>query len=121
MTEKPRKRPRYEGPKPIFQMAREIMLSFPGVVEGTSYGTPGYKLGGKFLARLYEDGESLVLKVGEMEQQMLIAMEPEVYYITDHYIGSGLVLIRLANISAEGFRKRFEAALHSATPAEPKR
>jgi len=113
MTEKPRKRPKYEGPKPVFEMAREVALAFPGVEETTSYGTPSFKVRGKFFARLYEDGESLVLKVGEMEQQMLIAMEPDVYYITDHYIGSGLVLIRLAKISAEGFRKRFEAALRN--------
>lgn len=36
---------------------RRLALSFPGVEEGLSYGTPGFRVRGKFLARFWEDGE----------------------------------------------------------------
>ena len=38
---------------------RRLALAFPGVEEGLSYGTPGFRVRGKFLARLWEDGETL--------------------------------------------------------------
>jgi hypothetical protein len=39
---------------------RQLALAFPGVEEGFSYGTPGFRVRGKFLARLWEDGETLI-------------------------------------------------------------
>ena len=33
---------------------RRVALSFPGVEEGTSYGTPAFKLGKKLLVRLHQ-------------------------------------------------------------------
>lgn len=66
-----------------FETVRKIALSFPGVEEGTSYGTPAFRVRKKFLARLREDGD-LVLKVGDMQTEFLIEAEPEIYYITDH-------------------------------------
>jgi hypothetical protein len=41
---------------------RRLALAFPGVEEGLSYGTPGFRVRGKFLARMKEDGETLVVK-----------------------------------------------------------
>ena len=35
---------------------REIVLGFPGVEEGTSYGRPSFKVNGKFLTRLRDVG-----------------------------------------------------------------
>jgi hypothetical protein len=90
-----------------FEDVRQIALTFPGVVEGTSFGTPAFRVGKKFLARLREDGD-LVLKVGEIETEFLIEAEPETYYITDHYRGWGSVLIRLSNISPAAFQNVFE-------------
>ena len=39
-----------------FETVRKIALSFPGVEEGTSFGTPAFRVRKKFLARLREDG-----------------------------------------------------------------
>jgi hypothetical protein len=44
------------------ETVRRLALAFPGVEEGPSYGTPGFRVQGKFLARLWEDGEILVVK-----------------------------------------------------------
>ena len=38
---------------------REIILSFPGVEEGVSYGRPSFKLNGKFFTRLRGEDDSL--------------------------------------------------------------
>ena len=38
-----------------------IALSFPGVEQSTSYGTPSFKVKGKFLTRLRAEDNSLVL------------------------------------------------------------
>jgi hypothetical protein len=92
-----------------FEDVRRIALTFPGVVEGTSFGTPAFRVGKKFLARLREDGD-LVLKVGENETEFLIEAEPETYYITDHYSGWRSVLIRLSKISVTAFEHVFEQA-----------
>jgi hypothetical protein len=40
-----------------------LALALPGVSEGHAYGGPSLHVGRKFLARLKEDGETLVLKI----------------------------------------------------------
>lgn len=93
-----------------FDELRQIALSFPGVTEGTAYGTPAFRARTKFLARMHDQYDALVLKVGELEQHMMISTEPETYFITDHYRGSSLVLIRLTAIDPPAFRRVFEQA-----------
>lgn len=46
-----------------FETVRDIGRTLPGVEESTSYGTPALKVRGKLLARLWEDGETLVVKI----------------------------------------------------------
>lgn len=72
-------------------------LRLPGVEHGTAYGRPCLKAHGKFLTRLFEDGESLVCPgVPFDEREMLIEAEPGVFHVTDHFRGYPYVLIRLA-------------------------
>lgn len=81
-----------------FDDVREIGLSLPGVEETTSYGTPSLKVGGrggKMVARLREDGETLVVQCPREEREMLIESDPEAFTLTDHYRDYDLVLIRL--------------------------
>lgn len=40
-----------------FETVRAVALALPGVEEGTCYGTPAFRVRGKFLLRLREDGE----------------------------------------------------------------
>ena len=46
-----------------FAEVREAALKLPSVSEGTSYGTPCLRVAKSLIARLWEDGETLVLKV----------------------------------------------------------
>ena len=78
---------------------RNARSRLPGVEEGTSYGTPALRSGGKLIARLHQDGESLVLKVGNETRDHLLQADPETFFITDHYRGYPMVLARLDRLS----------------------
>ncbi|AOJ08734.1 MmcQ/YjbR family DNA-binding protein [Burkholderia mayonis] len=80
-----------------FDEVRQIALAWRGVEDCTSYGTPALKVKGKLLARLREDGDTLVVKgVGPDERAWLIESAPGVFYATDHYAGWPIVLVRLS-------------------------
>jgi hypothetical protein len=79
-----------------FDDLRKFALLWPEVEDGTSYGTPALKVRKKLLARLREDGDSLVLPgVPPDERGMLVESQPKVFYFTDHYRDYPIVLIRL--------------------------
>src|SRR6267154_2197158 len=80
-----------------YDQIRKIALALPGVEEGTSYGTAALRVKGKFLARLKEDGQSVVFD----ERDLLMQTKPDVFYITDHYLGYPAVLMRLSTASKQ--------------------
>jgi hypothetical protein len=88
-----------EPPRGVtYERVCALARALPGVEEGTSYGTPGLKVRGKFLTRLREDG-ALVVKVGTiLERDYLLAHDPRAYYITEHYREYPAVLVRLDQI-----------------------
>ena len=81
----------------IFDDVRKIAQAWPEVEDGTSYGTPALKVRKKMLARLKEDGDSMVMPgVPPDERDMLVESQPKVFYFTDHYRDYPMVLIRLS-------------------------
>jgi len=93
-----------------FEAVRQIALEFPGVEEGLSYGTPAFRVGGKFLARLREDGESLAIKCGFDERDFRLQADPNVFFTTEHYRGYPTVLVRLSAIRPTVLRDVMEQA-----------
>jgi hypothetical protein len=93
-----------------FQQARRLLLSFPGVEEGPCYGTPGFRVRGKFLARLQADGTTLVVKCGDEERDSRMEAEPKTFFSTDHYRGYPTVLVRLERVRAGVLREVVEQA-----------
>jgi len=84
-------------PKPRFVALRRKLLTWPGVEEGSHYGQPSIKAFGKFLTRLKEDGDSIVVSgISFDEREMLIEAQGDVFYITDHYRNFPSVLMRLS-------------------------
>lgn len=82
-----------------YEDARAIILAFPGVEEGTSYGKPSFVVRGKFLTRRRDEDDSLVLlEVGFDERDLLMEAEPETFHVTEHYRNYPSVLARLASI-----------------------
>lgn len=84
------------------QDVRRVALALPAVVERPSYGTPGFRVRDKLFARLHEEPGVLVLWCAdEQEKAALIAERPAAFFSTPHYEGHALVLVRLAEVSAE--------------------
>lgn len=83
----------------------ELVMGFPEVEEGASYGMPSYKAFGKFFTRLRsEDASCVVGQIDFDERDMLCAVEPETFHLTDHYRGYPYVLVRIARIEPERLR-----------------
>jgi hypothetical protein len=72
--------------KPTWATVRDLALAQPGVEESTSYRTPAMKLRGKPIARLKEDGESIVVPVPMADRDVRVAAEPDVFFVTDHCV-----------------------------------
>ena len=98
---------------------RKLAGALPGVEEGTSYGTPGFRCRKRLLARIHQKEPAVVLSVGdEAAQQTLIAMDPSVFYIIDHYVGTSWVLARLPKLRVGQLRDVFEASWRGAASAK---
>lgn len=80
-----------------FNDVRAIALTWPEVEDGISYATPALKVRKKLLARLKEDGTTLVMPgVPPEEREMLVESQPKVFSFTDHYRDYPIVLISLS-------------------------
>ena len=89
---------------------RQMVLSFPGVEEGMSYGSPAFKVKGKFFTRLRREDQSLVLTgVSFDERDMLMEAEPATFHTTPHYKDYPSVLARIETLhpgSLQNFLER---------------
>jgi hypothetical protein len=91
-----------------FEKVRSVGLGLPGVEESTMFGKPALKIRGKMFAclashRSAEPG-SLVVRTGFEQRAELLAADPDIYYITEHYQGYPAVLVRLPRIQPEILR-----------------
>jgi hypothetical protein len=88
-----------------FETVRRIGIALLGVEEGTAYGMPALKIRGKLLATLPAnrsvEPNSLVVRVSPEQRDELLATDPQVYYLREHYEGYDCVLVRLSRISSE--------------------
>jgi hypothetical protein len=112
-----------------FDTVRNIGLALPGVEESTAYGLPALKVHGKLLAcvpanRSAEPG-SLVLRVDFDDRAELLAADPDVYYVTDHYAGYNAVLVRLSRVNShvlqDLLRMAHKFVTRNAAPRSPAR
>jgi hypothetical protein len=91
-----------------FDTVRKLGLALPGVEEGTAYGLPALKVHGKLLvcvpANRSVEPASLVVRVDFDERAELLAADPDVYYVTEHYVGYSAVLVRLSRVNPDVLR-----------------
>ena len=81
---------------------RAIALALPGAAERTSHGSPGFHIEkGKFFAYIWHDhhndGETAVMAKtsGREEQAMLVAADPDFYYVPPYLGPSGWIAMRV--------------------------
>lgn len=91
-----------------FDEVAAIALSFPGVAEHVTHGTPSIKVGSKFLLREREPGILAMGRPSMDERDFLLEADPDMFFVTDHYRGYPYVLIRLDRITPDHFRALFE-------------
>src|SRR5580698_2395205 len=101
-----------------FEDALKIASSIGKIERSTSYGTPAIKLGGKLIARLKEDGDSLVVGTTFEERAEMMATEPDTYYITDHYLTAPWVLVRLSRVHPDALRDLLGRSMRLAVAGE---
>ena len=94
-----------------------IALDFPGMEVSTSYGTPALKVKGKFMARMRSEAEGgLAIRCDFVDRQMLLAAAPEVFFLTDHYRDSPMILVRLDQVRADALPDLIERAWRMTAP-----
>jgi hypothetical protein len=91
-----------------FDTVRSIALELPGVEDSTAYGNLALKARGKLLACVpthrSAEPNSLVVRVALDDRAQLLAEAPDVYYVTEHYVGYPTVLVRLSRVDADVLR-----------------
>jgi hypothetical protein len=99
-----------------YEDVRKLALKLPNVEEGTSYGTPALKVKKKLFVRLKEEGDVIVLKMPFDQREAMMAEAPEKFFITDHYLNYGWVLVRLTKVSESEMRDLLNVAHREALP-----
>ena len=99
-----------------FDTVRRLAKALPGVEDGLSYGTPALRVRGKLIARLREDGESLVVKIDFEDREVLMQADPQTFYITEHYRNYPAMLVRLSKVDVDALRELLEDAWRRVAP-----
>ncbi|HEV7308330.1 MAG TPA: MmcQ/YjbR family DNA-binding protein [Ensifer sp.] len=99
--------------------ARVVKLAkaagLPEISVGTSYGTPALLVKDKSFARMKDD-ETLVVMCALDEKDMLLELDPGLYFETDHYRGWPAMLVRLSAIDDQSLTGRLVAAWREKAP-----
>jgi hypothetical protein len=95
--------------KPLgFDVVRKLAETLPGVEAGTTREMPSLSVCGRLMAcpaiNKSAEPHSLVVKIGFEQRAELIASDPDVYYVTDHYVNYPSVLVRMSRIHRDALR-----------------
>jgi hypothetical protein len=101
-----------------WETVRKIALALPETVEGTSYGTPAFHVRKKLFVRFHQSGESVVIMIHMNEREALMKIDPETFYITDHYLNYPAMLVRLSTVRPEDLRKLITESWRRSAPTE---
>ena len=95
-------------PKVDFKTVEAIGRTLPDVEVTTAWGSPALKVRGKMFVCIASnksaEPNSLVAMMDFPDRDALIADDPEVYYLKDHYVGHPCVLARLSRIRRDALR-----------------
>ncbi|WP_458438996.1 MmcQ/YjbR family DNA-binding protein [Methylorubrum extorquens] len=108
--------PRLRKPSVWSEVARRAALALPGVEERTSADGPVFTVGRKILARLGEDGASLVVYIDADEREMLMAAEPRTFSVAKGQGGHAMMRIHLAYVHEGSLRRILEQSWRERAP-----
>ena len=91
-----------------FEPIRKIGLTLPDVELGTAYGAPALKVRGQMFACMttHKSSEpgSLAILMSFDDRDLLIASDPDVYYLTPHYEPHPCVVVRLSRVHKDALK-----------------
>ena len=89
------------------------------------YGAPALKLKGRMLACMAShksaEPNTLVVRTTFDERDLLIAEQPDTYYVKDHYLTFPVVLVRLSRVDPDAMRDLLNAAFRMVGAEKRKR
>ena len=107
-----------------FAVVVEAARSLPDIEQSMTWGADALKVRGKLLAcqAIHKSAEpnSIVVKIPIDQREELIAAEPDVYYLTEHYVNYPSVLVRLSKINRDALRDLLGMA-HRFVDGQPKK
>lgn len=95
---------------------RACAMALPGAEEGTSYGTPAWRVRGKLFARLHDSGEALVVRIDFDDREGAMRADPKTFFITDHYTGYPMMLVHLDHVTHGGLIEAVEESWRRVAP-----
>ena len=122
-----RRSPRDDTPgrKISFDAVRRMAVALAEVEEGTTYGSPAFKVRGKLLAcvAIHKSAEpdTLAVRVPFELRAELMGSDPDSYYLTEHYVNYPVVLVRLSRIKVKGLRELLGASWRFVSAKRPKK
>lgn len=99
-----------------WETLRAIARDLPGTEEYTCFGTPAFRVKKRILVRLKEDGDTIALKMDFADRDVVLQMDPETFFLTDHYRAYPMVLVRLSRVSGNQLRELLEQAWRREAP-----
>ena len=91
-----------------FEPIRKIGLTLPDAELGTAYGAPALKVHGQMFACMttHKSSEpgSLAIRMSFDDRDLLIASDPDVYYLTPHYEPHPCVVVRLSRVHKDALK-----------------
>lgn len=107
-------------PDPLARV-RAVAMKLPDVEEGTTFGFPAFKVGGKAFAWFPNKKEvepgSLGVRMSILEREYRIKENPEAFYVTPHYLDYTSILARVEKLSAKELRELLESGHEFMTAA----
>jgi hypothetical protein len=100
-----------------WETVQEIALTLPGAIEGRSYGTPAFYVDKNLFVRFHQSGESIVIMIHQNERDALMKIDPETFYITNHYLNYPAMLVRLSTVQPDDLRKLVTESWRRGAPA----
>ncbi len=116
---RPRRETAPRKPSLWFEVARRAAGTLPGVTEHATAAGPVFRIGRRRLARLAEDGVSLVVPIEEDERAMLVAAEPRTFAAAPAAGGRPMVRIHLATVDPGALTRLLAQASLTLTGADP--
>jgi hypothetical protein len=108
-----------------YATVRAVGRTIPGIDEGTAYGVPALVHGGQLVACMATNKQAepntLVVRMGVADRDLLIEEDPDTYYLKDHYVAYPCVLVRLSRVSRDALHDLLSGGLRFVASRAPKK